>query len=242
MTPKTNRDQHLLFEILQCWAGPDEEKEKHAKTLVQKHICLDELDPDFLTSTVLPSGLAGTQQVYNSFQIQALRAKEKYGRLARTAIASTPVWTSSGTAISAIGDMKTDLLKYPPIKIGKKVEWTIEILKDADNVWLGMAVPGQLGSKCCSDDAQCPGVSYCAEGLVECCGKKIRGDIPTFEAGSQVTLTLNVKNHIVEVDGSVNGGPTKALVNINNKAEKGHIHAVSSRHNGSVRFLRIKEI
>ncbi|CAB9526522.1 expressed unknown protein [Seminavis robusta] len=249
---KTKRDQYLLFEIMLGWVGSDEEKKKYAQELIQKHICLDDLDPDFLTSTVLPSGLATTQQVYNAFQAQALYAKQKYGMLARTTIASTldwtmtstPVWTSSGTDISSFGDLKTDLLNCPPIKPGKKVEWTIEILKDAENVWLGMVVAGkgQYGNKCACHE-RFVGVAYCGNGIVEFDGRTIRdgGRVSRFESGSKVTLTWDASTGKGRLDGSVDGGLAKNLLDIGNRKE-GFIPAVSTRYPDSVRLLSIKEV
>ncbi|CAB9498728.1 expressed unknown protein [Seminavis robusta] len=162
---ETPRKQHLLFEILQHWVGEDEERKTIAKELVHNHICLEKLDPDFLTSSVLPSGFCKTQQLMQAFQIQARAAKEKHGMFARPFTPSRAVWTSSGSITSTCEEFKTDLLKFPPIK-DKTVRWTVEILNDAENVWLGIV---KAGLDCaCFDCLVGPGagVAYSGKGSV----------------------------------------------------------------------------
>ncbi|CAB9496199.1 expressed unknown protein [Seminavis robusta] len=80
---KTGMDQHILFEILQHWAGNDEERKNVAKDLLGKHICLEKLDPNFLTSSVIPTGFASTQQLMQAFQVQALLANKEHAMFSR---------------------------------------------------------------------------------------------------------------------------------------------------------------
>ncbi|CAB9531849.1 expressed unknown protein [Seminavis robusta] len=240
---ETPREQHLLFEILQHWVGEDEERKTIAKELVHNHICLEKLDPDFLTSSVLPSGFCKTQQLMQAFQIQARAAKEKHGMFARPFTPSRAVWTSSGSITSTCEEFKTDLLKFPPIK-DKTVRWTVEILNDAENVWLGIV---KAGLDCaCFDCLVGPGagVAYSGKGSV----LNSQTHCPKFDTGSKVTFTLIITGleqvSTVSLVGSVDGGRPFIVAVLARDAwlKEGAIPAVSTKSRGSVRLLSINEL
>ncbi|CAB9512508.1 expressed unknown protein [Seminavis robusta] len=234
-------DQYLLCEILQCWVEEDEERKAVARELVQKHICLEELDPEFLTSCVMASGIATTEHLLSAFQTQSLAAREMHGMFLRQC--KDAVWTSSGTAIATSENLKTDLLKYPAIKEGT-VQWTVEIMDhcDAKDVWLGVVKAGcpTYGDVCASYTTVGGGVAYGGCGMVFHAGNLVHRDLPKLTTGSSVTLTLHVLENGIELCGSVDGGPLFQILQAIQGHAEGYVPAVAMAVPGSVRLENIK--
>ncbi|CAB9526636.1 expressed unknown protein [Seminavis robusta] len=252
-------DEQNLFELVLQWAEhEDNDNDNHhhdrslaASEMIQHHVRLDWIDPEYLSTTVSESNLVSQKSLLEAFKLQALAAKKQHNVVFRRRRCQ-PVWNSTLTEMSTAGEMRgVDMLQYPSMSSGVH-RWTMEVVKDVTFTWLGVALPSKpldLHKWLGKQDA---GWAYGSNGAACHQTDTYNCVHPKFKEGSRVTMTLNLLANNEEKNGtlsaSVDGGEEFILFDnlraqlVPGQEDCGFVPAVSNRAPAKIRLIDIERL
>jgi hypothetical protein len=212
-------NEFTLFRILEAWANATDDssddemsnsksgeqldaaaERREAAKQMTRHICLERIDPHHLSTTVTLSGLVTHDQLLQAYKLQALDS-QKHGISFDARRLELPVWEESNDTITT----GADRLKCSPMTSGI-YKWTIKVnYQSSGTCWLGI-VPSANPLYFYST-LQMVGWFYANKGCIVYSGIERERLLPTFEAGSEVTLILDLRQETggtlhASIDGS----------------------------------------
>ncbi|CAB9512692.1 BACK [Seminavis robusta] len=249
---KNGMEELALFNILRTWAesdctiGGDLDRRTIASQLAE-HIRLECIDPRKLSTDVAACGLVSKDRLAEAYKLQAISACEKhncsYEQRRASSICGLPVWERSSSFISSSDKQQheTELLKTPPISCGIH-RWTVQVEKICDYTWVGIALTGKEINRNHFLGFQDGGWVYSHSGTCYHGGQNQDLSLPKFDAGSEVTLTLNLATGDVKngsLLASVNGGAESVLfkgLRSHLNGNNGFVPATSLNQGGQIRL------
>ncbi|CAB9522020.1 BACK [Seminavis robusta] len=255
-------DEFSLFEVLMHWVqgnkrdddtsrGDKESPEALASQLVEKHIRLECIDPELLSTSVKSSGLVSQGLLCEAFEKQALVSKQQHHVVFKKARGTgMVVWENSSNEVSGTPRETTgctsDCLRYPPISGGKH-EWTLEYVQQSQGDLVGIALRGIDRSR--SLGKQNAGWDLCRDGKARHHDTAVSRGHPRFSQGSRVTLTLNLLAN-QEGNGTLHasvddGERFLVFENLRDElqgSDDGFVPGVSTYPEGKFRLLRIQQL
>jgi hypothetical protein len=221
--------EHSCFQLLQAWAtaeveSPDDadstsitdltkattndwqNNRKRVASEMTSHIDLAEIDPTKLSTMVTSSGLVTTDQLFEAYKRQALKAPLRYRKRFRSCYDQCRgmcFWKESETTM-VLGESTwyatSDSLQCPVIKSGVH-KWSIKVLEGREHgLGLSFAKLGDLTTDCCflyEDRTLRSSIGHNPE--IE---KRFR---ISFQVDAIVSFTLDLDQHNGRLTASING-------------------------------------